>query len=221
MGSSRFKQWKLILHHSWTLAVIRQLLMNGNNCTYEGLPNHSKKWEIFNPFTVTNLCTWKYIITALPSSKYSTLTRTVWSKHLKMGKYCTNSHTINVTMYLNKNKLSKHVNHRTVHVFTHSARKWMHCTSPNLHPRTEESIYFNCCPVNSAIASSVFDYWTGLEEQWHLQLLENVHGTVPGADTSQLPDCLYKDTDTVIWKTNEWINNVRTRHTLRTYVRHA
>jgi len=60
--------------------------------------------------------------------------------------------------------------------------------------------------VDSAIANSVFDYWTGLEGQWHLQLLENVRGTVPGADTSQLPDCLYKDinkfTDTFMGKTN-------------------
>jgi len=54
-----------------------------------------------------------------------------------MGKYGTNSHTINVTVYLNKNKLSKHVNHITVHVFTHSPRKWMQRTIPNLHPRTE------------------------------------------------------------------------------------
>ena len=76
--------------------------------------------------------TWKYIITALPSSEYSTQTRTIWSKHLKMGKYYINNHTINVTMYLNKNKLSKYVNRRTVHMFTHSPRKQMQSTSSNL-----------------------------------------------------------------------------------------
>jgi hypothetical protein len=52
--------------------------------------------------------------------------------------------------------------------------------------------------VDSAIADSVSDYWTGLEGQWHLQLLENVHGTVQGADTSQLPDCLFTNTNKLV-----------------------